>query len=154
MSGWNSIKLAQHIAYLCKKYGYSYNNTKIQKIMYICYGTFLAEKSIHIIQEKPQILHYGPIFESALRYIQKLTDINTLAMDRSAYLDNYAKNKLQDIVKKIGQYSATKLVEWSHRYNKPWSMALEIGGLEIGNFIPDSFTESALIIERYNEIKL
>ena len=122
--------------------------------MYICYGTFLAEKSISIINEKPKIFHYGPIFESALRYIQKLIDINTLAMDRSAYLDNYAKNKLQDIVKKIGLHSSTRLVDWSHRYNKPWHIAQLAGGLSFGDFIPDSLTESAFIIEPYNEIKL
>lgn len=154
MNEFDSIKLAEHIAYLCKKHRYSYNNTKIQKLMYICYGTFLAKKSILIINEKPQILHYGPIFESALRYIQGFKNLDNLPKNQSENLDKDTKNMLNDIVKKIGLYSSTKLVEWSHRKNKPWSIALEVGGLEIGNFIPDSFTNSAFIIEPYTDIKL
>jgi uncharacterized phage-associated protein len=154
MSRLDSIKLAKHIAYLCAKHGYTYNNTKIQKLMYICYGTFLADKSINIINEKPRILYYGPIFASALRYIQALKNINELPINQSQYLDKYTKHMLNDVVKKVGLYSATSLVEWSHRANKPWSIAQAFGGLEIGDFIPDSFTKSAFVIEPYTEIKL
>jgi uncharacterized phage-associated protein len=154
MSNWNSIALAEHIAYLCTKHGYTYNNTKIQKLMYICYGTFFVQNNTHIIEEKPQILHYGPIFSSVLKYIQGFKNIDELPQDQSQNLDKDTKNMLNDIVEKVGLYSATKLVEWSHRANKPWSIALEIGGLEIGNVIPDSFTRSAFIIEPYTEIKL
>ncbi len=149
-----SIQLAQYIGYLCKKYDYPFNNTKIQKLMYICYGTFLAEKSIHIIEEKPQILYYGPIFKSALQYIQNLSDINDLSKDISGILDKDTKDTLQDIIKKIGIYSARKLVDWSHQEHQPWHMAQKLGGLQIGDIIPDSFTKSAFIIEPYNEIKL
>lgn len=51
MAESDSREIAALIAKECKKKGISYNNTKIQKLLYCCYGVMLAWKNARICDE-------------------------------------------------------------------------------------------------------
>lgn len=42
MMPFNSLDVASFIATVCNEQGFHYNNTKIQKLLYCCYGGVLA----------------------------------------------------------------------------------------------------------------
>ena len=135
---YNSLHAAAYIADFCRKNNIIYNNTKIQKLLYCCYGCALAEFSRRICDEYPRAWQYGPVFPRVFKYISKGGDI--LLIDHSEIAGEPAK-LIEDVVETFGVYSAKSLSEWTHSVNSPWDVVVnqtpadEGGGL--GNFIPD-----------------
>lgn len=60
MAESDSREIAALIAKECKKKGISYNNTKIQKLLYCCYGVMLAWKNARICDEYPPLMAVRP----------------------------------------------------------------------------------------------
>ena len=59
-----SIDIAKDIVSLCKKNSHEFNNTKIQKLLYLFVGFCLINdvKEIYSIDEFPRLWPYGPVF--------------------------------------------------------------------------------------------
>lgn len=136
----NSIEMARHIAYLCKEHKYEYNNTKIQKLMYACYGVVLVCTKKKLFNESPRAWPYGPVFPNAFNYINN-NNID-YALEKNDLSNNIA-NLLDKVVKAFGSYRASVLSAWSHKKDSPWDVVIHKMESKWGTLIPDE------IIEKY-----
>lgn len=134
---YNSIDMAAHIARICIIKNYNYNNTKIQKLLYCCYGCFLAKYEKRLIDEYPRAWQYGPVFPRVFNYIHKKKDL----MEREPItLSDEYQNFLNDIIDVFGKYDAVPLSEWSHKKGSPWDQVVSQYGLN--QFIPDDIIQT------------
>lgn len=136
---YNSIDMAAQIARICDSLGYTYNNTKIQKLLYCCYGCFLAKYEERLVDEYPRAWQYGPVFPKVFNYIKKGNDL----MERSPIADLTEEQCifLKSIIETFGKYDAVPLSQWSHKKGSPWEQVVSEFGLQ--QFIPDD------IIQKY-----
>lgn len=122
---FDSRDVAAYIAQECIRNGYSYNNTKIQKLLYCVYGAVLAKLNFRICDEQPHAWPYGPVFPKVFNYIHKGKDI-------TSYSDRVQKELCSDklefinlIIKYFCKYTASQLSSWSHMDGSPWSNVIQ-----------------------------
>jgi len=122
-----TIELAKDIIFLCKKYGYEFNNTKIQKLLYLFVGFCLMNniKDIYNIDEKPKLWPYGPVFPRVHKkfFVIKYTNQDTT----TSIQDEKTRLILEKTVEKWGKISAGKLSAWSHIEDSPWDNLVKQG---------------------------
>lgn len=139
----DSLEVASFIARLCNQKGYRYNNTKIQKLLYCCYGSVLAAYGERLCDEYPRAWQYGPVFPRVFKYIQKKKGkIEDYCLDLNA--DQSLKSFLSKVIDIFGKYNAVPLSEWTHKKGSPWDQVVNCidgEGEGLGNFIPDGIIE-------------
>jgi uncharacterized phage-associated protein len=118
---------------VCDNKGKQYGSTKIQKLLYILYGTWLCIKGESIVNESPIALPFGLVFGEALdawgKY--KSDDFN---YDK---IPQEIKDVTGRIVDEFGDYSAEFLSDWSHEENSPWWRVLKKEKKPFGSEIDD-----------------
>ncbi len=136
-----SIEVASLIAKICAEKQYTWNNTKIQKLLYCCYGCFLAAYEERLCDEYPRAWQYGPVFPRVFNHIHKKRCFplaNTPAVDN---IPEEHKKFLEQVIDTFGEYQAAALSRWTHKEGSPWSQVVYgiEGGLAQGlnSFIPD-----------------
>lgn len=139
MEPFNSLNIASVIARLCRERGLHYNNTKIQKLLYCCYGCVLAARNERLCDEYPRAWQYGPVFPRVFKYIQKNKG-NLEEYCPDLEIDPEVKKFLGTVVDVFGKYTAVSLSEWTHKPGSPWDKVVNCidgEGSGLGNFIPD-----------------
>jgi uncharacterized phage-associated protein len=111
---YDSIDVARHIMAECQERGVGdIGNTKINKLLYIVYGTFLALHKRPIINERPKYFPYGPVFPRVFKAFDRLTPIKfELCED--------LKKVVTTVIETFKDFSAGKLSAWSHAEGSPW----------------------------------
>lgn len=138
----DSIEIAKHIAYLCEKLSYDYNNTKIQKLMFACYGVTLVRcDGKRLVDESPVVWPYGPVYLKVFNFINNLDNEGYSLEKRD--LDSSLASLLENIVKAFGKYRAGILSGWSHKKDSPWDIVVNKMDSKWGTLIPDG------VIEKY-----
>ncbi|MCP4355008.1 MAG: SocA family protein [Proteobacteria bacterium] len=124
---YNSKAIAGYIMYYCDEKkaanpGYHYNNTKIQKLLFVVYGTLLAKFESVMLDESPKMWPYGPVFPSVFKEFKK-GGIES----RGVSFDGCEKHKeyIDMAIEFFGKYSAKALSDWSHEPNSPWARTQE-----------------------------
>ena len=101
--------------------------TKLMKLMYICYGTYLAVYNERLLNEQPQAWPYGPVFATARQEMTKQENW-TDACDDLKIDDEMLLSKINGIVNVVlrtfGPFSAVQLSNWTHQSGSPWDMTL------------------------------
>jgi uncharacterized phage-associated protein len=149
---FNSLDVAAFIAQTCGKFNYSFNNTKIQKLLYCCYGCYLAAYSERLCDEYPRAWQYGPVFPRVFNHIHKNRPlpINNATLPG---IDQDKKDFLEDVIKVFGQYNAVPLSEWTHKCGSPWYKVVhELDG-GLNSFIPDDIIKDYFlknVVEKIN----
>jgi len=131
-----SLNVASHIAKICRANSLNFNNTKIQKLLYCCYGCSLVILQDRLCDEYPRAWQYGPVFPRVFKYIK---DGKSLFIDDIALVGTSqdALRLIDNVVKNFGIYTAQSLSAWTHKTGSPWDKAVnELGG-GLGSFIPD-----------------
>lgn len=135
---FNSIDMAAHIARLCVKHNFSYNNTKIQKLLYCCYGCVLAKYGERLCDEYPRAWQYGPVFPRVFNFIHKKRNL----MERDPLpIEVELNNFLDEVIKTFGKYNAVPLSNWTHKEGSPWDTVVNKMGEGLNGFIPDDIVE-------------
>jgi len=135
---YSSLDVASRIAHVCHENGMTFNNTKIQKLLYCCYGCALVTLGGRLCDEYPRAWPYGPVFPRVYKYMSK--GKNLLSFNPGSFADK-ADDLIVEVVKNFGIYTAQSLSEWSHSEGSPWDTV--VNGLDddtkggLGNFIPD-----------------
>lgn len=136
---YDSLFVASLIARLCKERNFHYNNTKIQKLLYCCYGSVLAAYNERLCNEYPRAWQYGPVFPKVFKFIKKKQrDIADYAPDFD--VPEELKNFLGKVIDIFGQYDAVPLSKWTHKKGSPWDTVVngfDGEGSGLHNFIPD-----------------
>lgn len=147
---YNSVTVACYIVALANEKGLSINMTKLQKLLYIAYGTYLALKNARLTNEHPQAWPYGPVFPTTRNKLLKrdLSLISLLDSDLQKIKDDKDIKSLMDLVlNSFGNKTATTLTIWSHQSGSPWDRVSSQEGFTWGEIIPDEY-----IKEYFNSI--
>ena len=138
----DSLLVMAYIAQRAVKLGIFLNATKLQKLMYICYGVCLAKYDVRICDETPQAWQYGPVFANALRDLRRngLEHYMYVHTDEvNSTFPEFIKNMIDATLNVFGGFSASQLVDWAHQPTAPWSITSEHGKKLYIN-IPDQLT--------------
>ena len=142
---YTSTVVAKYIAAYLNNKRADINITKIQKLTYIMYGTWLAVKNERLTDECPQAWPYGPVFPTTRNKLLKI-DINSISLSDSD-LNEISKdediNTLMDLIyNTFGKWSASVLSEWSHKEGSPWEKAVSNKNFKWGGAINDEDIKS------------
>ena len=122
-----TLEIAKDIVFLCNKNNYEFNNTKIQKLLYLFVGFCLINgiEEIYDIDEKPKFWPYGPVFPKVHKKFEAIKEIKR---DKIESISNKeAINILEKTVEKWGNIPAGKLSSWSHSEDSPWYLMVKEG---------------------------
>jgi len=148
---FDSRDVAAYIAQECDRRNISYNNTKIQKLLYCVYGVMLAWKGNLACDETPRCWPHGPVFPKVFAYIHKGNNI-------SAYSDTVRNDNNPDIstavesvLDEFGSFTASALSDWSHSFGSPWDKTIRENGEHWNIAIPAEYIREYFSNEVLNE---
>lgn len=124
---------------------------KLQKLVYLCFADYLCATGKELFSDKIFAYKYGPVVDTVLKkykkYGYKPIEKETEDIECEAIMEMptksrilFAENgtqKLQSIentLKKYGGFSASQLVDITHKEKSPWSMSYQeswFGPMEI-----------------------
>lgn len=124
---YSSIDVARCVIAYANRYRFGINLTKMLKLTFFLYGVYLAWKGERLTDEHPVAWTYGPVFERARRFFmhRELLDVSMDDVVENIKSDDdfmYALKYTFDI---CGKFTASSLVEWTHREGSPWSVTIE-----------------------------
>lgn len=132
-----SVVLAKYIVSYANKHNFSINITKVQKLLYIVYGVYLAVTGKRLTNEHPQAWPYGPVFPSTRNALIKIDLDNYCEVNET--IPNDVKSCVKIVFDSYGGQTAGTLTEWSHQAGSPWEKTMKQKGFVWGNTIPDVF---------------
>lgn len=139
---YDSVTVACYIAAMANGRKIGMNMTKLQKLLYIAYGTYLAVEERRLTNEHPQAWPYGPVFPAARNRLLK-KDLSLVTLDspevRKIKDDGEMKSLVSLVLDGFGGKNATTLAVWSHQSGSPWDRAASREGFSWGGRIPDEF---------------
>lgn len=142
---YNSVTVAKLIVATANSKNLSINMTKVQKLLYIAYGLFLAVKGARLTNEHPQAWPYGPVFPTTRNKLLK-TDLYSISTDDESLQeishDNDIKALLDLVFRSFGTWNASQLTEWSHSEGTPWQRTVSSENFSWGAQIPDEYIKS------------
>lgn len=142
---YDSVTVARFIIAKANEKGCPVNMTKVQKLLYIAYGIFLAVKDERLTDEHPQAWPYGPVFPRTRNKLLK-TDFYGIGLDDPGLAgissDDETVSLINLVFRSFGNWSASQLSEWSHSEGSPWERAVSSDGFKWGDRIPDEYISS------------
>ena len=97
------------------------NTTKLQKWLYICYGSYFAKKGEQLFNEIPRAWQYGPVFPSVynkqMKYGHSLHEL-VGGIDEDSFSDY--DWIIEPVLDYFGKWSANQLVSWTHEEGTAW----------------------------------
>lgn len=105
---------------------------KLQKLAYYTYGWWLSHYATPILNEKPQVWKYGPVFKSMYKTLNvfgaapiKEPQTYTPFENPTIIDDEAALNLIDWVWKRYSPYSATTLSDMTHKPGTPWRKIAE-----------------------------
>lgn len=101
------------------------NITRLQKYLYIIYGTYLVLYDKTISSEPPSCFETGPLFKTIQRDYKK----NILNLNKQHQLINKIKNDknlnkiIDNVINHFSKYEAYNIALWTMEENNAWSKA-------------------------------
>ena len=138
--GLDSVDIAAYIAKQCAINNYYIDLTKLQKILFACYGACLVVTGKRLCTEQPKAWPHGPVFPRVYNFTIKHPDfIQDLLNHEESVAQTVGddfKQTLDYTIKFFSQYRAGQLVKWTHQPGSPWDIATQHGQFLQG-IIPD-----------------
>lgn len=151
---YNSVDVARFIIATANEKRISVNITKVQKLLYIAYGLYIAVKDERLTDEHPQAWPYGPVFPTtrskllnAEFYAINFDDAELAKMKQ----DDTFNSLIELVFNHFGNWTASQLTAWSHGDGSPWERTTEQDDFKWGNRIPDAYIQpyfNSIIVRR------
>lgn len=129
------------------------NKTQVNKLLFMCYGTYLARTSGKMFEEPPKAWPFGPVFPRVYKtFDQKSMPI--IIPKENIVLFKQNEEALRICVSVIDKYSNTSaynLSMWSHKEGSPWYQTVYSGTTVVWNkeikdeIIKEYFTQHPVI---------
>lgn len=150
MTTYDSVVVAKYLLALAYQKGIVLNVTKVQKLLFILYGYFLARHNQVLLNEKPKAWPFGPVFPKTRKGVDfgKVIDIADNSLSEIA-ADPMVTEALNKIIDTYASFSATQLSDWSHMPGGPWDKATKETSFTWNQPIPDEY-----IKEYFSEIEI
>ncbi len=139
---FDSRDVAAYIAQECKKRDITYDNTKIQKLLYCVYGVMLAWKDERICNEFPRAWTYGPVFPKVFTWIRKGNDISSYSLKVEKENCDALKIAVSRVLDVFGKFRASDLSAWTHREGSPWWKVVKEEKAGWNSFMPDDYIKT------------
>lgn len=134
---YKSTVLARYIIAYANEHNYGINMTKLQKLLYITYGVYLAVKGERLTDEHPQAWPYGPVFPTTRNRLLKIPfDVISLHNEEQDITDD-VKSCVKLVFDTYGNFNAGTLSVWSHQSGSPWELTTKREGFKWGDRILD-----------------
>lgn len=146
----DSVKAGKLLLALAVQKKIILNVTKVQKLLYIIYGYFLAQKDTQIFSETPKAWPYGPVFPRTRDKI----DFNKVYQTTDHEIKDIAQNEelteiFEKVIDKYSRFTATQLSDWSHKEGGAWHKTTQLKGFNWNNEIPNE-----LIKEYFSDLNV
>lgn len=142
---YNSVSMAKYIIAYANENRYAMNMTKLQKLLYITYGTYMAVKNERLINEHPQAWPFGPVFPTTRNKLLK-KDFDEIKMSDSDLVEISKDKDMPSLMKLVfstfGSFTASTLTEWSHKPDSPWEKTTKKPLFVWGDVISDELIMS------------
>jgi uncharacterized phage-associated protein len=137
---YDSVLVAKYLLSLAMEQRVVLNVTKVQKLLYIVYGYYLAKQKIQILAETPKAWPYGPVFPATRNKVnyEKILDINAPEFAEIKY-DEQLTSIIKKVVEKYSTFSASQLSGWSHVKGGPWDKTTQLKGFDWNQEIPNVY---------------
>lgn len=121
LSRVNSIEFAIYLTQRANERNIHLNVTKLQKLLYICYGLYLSYAEEYLLDERPEAWQYGPFFPEVHKKQKENNDslevlIPRISEDRFKEYDFL----IDAVLEAFGTWTAMNLVEWTHQKGTAW----------------------------------
>lgn len=127
----NSVDVAAYIAKQAVIKNFYIDLTKLQKILFACYGIYLAVTGKRLCIDNPIAWPNGPFFQKVYDFSIKHIDLIQSLLKLPDTLNNLLPDdelKLLDkTVTFFSQYQSFQLVNWSRKECGPWDNATNHG---------------------------
>ncbi|MDQ3292209.1 MAG: DUF4065 domain-containing protein [Bacteroidota bacterium] len=140
MGNYDSVTVANYLLALAYKKGIVLNVTKVQKLLFIAYGYFLAKYNQHLMNEPPRAWPFGPVFPKTRKQVNysKIIEVEDPALKEIAS-DPVVSDTLNRIIDKYSKFSASQLSDWSHMPGSPWDKTTKEASFTWDYPIPDEY---------------
>lgn len=141
---YDSVTVAYYLVASANERRLSINMTKLQKLLYIAYGTYLAVTGSRLINEHPQAWPYGPVFPTTRNKLLKKDLYSIRSTDerlKEINEDAEMRSLANIVLTSFGNRSASTLSEWSHQSGSPWDRTVNQKGFNWGDRIPDEYIQ-------------
>lgn len=123
----NSIDYSELINWIAfNKFGVLLNKTQMQKILFMCYGIYLANTDNYLFtDDTPKAWPFGPVFPRVNKKFVPGVPKKFSDDKQTVFLENQsAMAVILDIVSRFHNVSAHDLSEWSHQEGGPWHQTI------------------------------
>lgn len=139
---YSSIDVARCIIAMANEQRLIINITKVQKLLYIAYGVYMAVRQKRLTNELPQAWPYGPVFP-ATRTKFLHTDLYSITFDAPDMSEIRNDCDLRELISLVfrgfGSWSASQLTSWTHGEGTPWQKTTCHRDFVWGDTIPDEY---------------
>lgn len=138
---YKSELAAMYLMAIAVEKGFNLNTTKVQKLLYMAYGYFLANfDGFILLDESPKAWPYGPVFPKTrtkvdYSLIYKTTDPIFSEISK----DEVVTSVFSSIIERYSSVSASRLSEWSHSEGGAWDKTTKIIGFNWNMQIPTEY---------------
>ena len=119
----SALDVAQYVISYCHEKGYPISNLKLQKILYFIQAEFLVSTHTPCFYENIEAWEFGPVVPEVYQKYKIFGSSNIgvygRIIQRTMGLNNREINMINNMVDDTSKYSATQLVDITHRQS-PW----------------------------------
>ena len=111
------------------------NKTQVNKLLFMCYGTYCARTSKRLFEEKPKAWPFGPVFPRVYKtFDQKSMPIIIPKENKALFKENEEALRIcVAVIDKYSNTSAYNLSMWSHKEGSPWYQTVYSGTTIVWN---------------------
>lgn len=144
--------------YFLSKYGEDneLSQMKLQKLVYLAYGWWLAYKDEPLMSQKPEVWQYGPVFQSLYSRLKpygssSIREPHTMPFEEEESVEGVVvENFLDWIWNRYKGYSASMLSDMTHKKDTPWQKIAEQHNYRVS---PNLAMDDDLIKLHYKHLK-
>ncbi len=132
---YSAVSVAKYIILQCNRLGKSISNLKLQKMLYFLQAEFLVSRNVACFREGIEAWDFGPVVPEVYhRYkVYGSASIPSIVGDDYCPFNGNDKSLADDIIEVCAKYSASRLVEITHKQS-PWLSAYhKYSGAPISN---------------------
>lgn len=124
------VDIASFVTKFCACNNYFINITKLQKLVFCCYGVSLATLDTRICKEHPKTWTNGPVFTKiykAQTLWQGVID-NLITHNPKTSLPSDVYDLMTKTLDVFVKYNAGQLVRWTKQLGSPWEQTVKSKG--------------------------
>lgn len=122
---YNALDVARYIIEYCKDNNFFVSNLKLQKILYFVQAEFLVTKDDVCFDDRIEAWDFGPVVPVVYHEYKVFGSNNIITRIRkNIFIESSDREMINEIVNECDRFSATDLVEITHKQT-PWINAYE-----------------------------